>query len=179
MDAGFLQGKRRLLIIGSSGSGKSTLARALGEALALPVVHLDKLYWTPGWVARPREEFDALLAAELEKDAWIMDGNFHRTLPLRLARADGVVRFQYSRPVCAWGVLKRVATTYGKVRPDMGAGCPERFDPAFLRWVWEFPQKDGARAEAVLANFPQVPVLTLRSRRAARRLLEEARHGRV
>lgn len=179
MEAGSLQGKRRILIIGSSGSGKSTLARALGEAVGLPVVHLDKLYWTPGWVNRPREEFEALLAAELAKDAWIIDGNFDRTLPRRLARADCVVRFQFSRLACEWGVFKRVVTTYGKVRPDMGEGCPERFDLEFIRWVWNFPKKDGAKAAAVLAQFPQVPVITLHSRREARQLLEEARGGRL
>lgn len=179
MEAGFLQDKRRILIIGSSGSGKSTLARQLGAALALPVVHLDQLYWTPGWVHRTREEFEALLAAELAKDAWIMDGNFNRTLPRRLARADCVVRFQFSRLACEWGVLKRVVTTYGKVRPDMGEGCPERFDPEFVRWVWNFPKQDGAAADAVLAEYPQVPVVTLRSRREARLLLEEARGGKL
>lgn len=174
-----VQRKRRILVIGSSGSGKSTLARSLGEALALPVVHLDRLYWTPGWIARPREEFDALLARELAKDAWIIDGNYGRTLETRLARADCVIRFRFSRLRCEWGVLRRVLATYGKVRPDMGEGCPERFDREFIRWIWEFPKKDGAKADAVLARTPQVPVITLRSRRQADALLREARDGRI
>ena len=71
----------RIIIIGCGGAGKSTLARKLGEVLDLPVVHLDKLFWKPGWVETSREEFDALLAMELAKDKWIMDGNFNRTMP--------------------------------------------------------------------------------------------------
>ena len=39
-----LKGKRRILVVGSSGAGKSTLARQLGQALGLPVIHLDQLY---------------------------------------------------------------------------------------------------------------------------------------
>jgi len=48
----------RIMIIGCGGSGKSTLARQLGEKLSLPVVHLDKLFWKPGWVHISQEEFD-------------------------------------------------------------------------------------------------------------------------
>ena len=55
----------RILMIGCGGAGKSTLARALGEKLGLPVVHLDKLWWTGNWENVPLEEFDARLTAAL------------------------------------------------------------------------------------------------------------------
>ena len=57
----------RILIIGCSGSGKTTLARKLGEKLKLPVVHLDRLWWTGNWENVTREEFDARFSEELEK----------------------------------------------------------------------------------------------------------------
>ena len=56
---------RRVLVLGCPGAGKSTLARSLGEALSLPVVHLDKLWWKSGWINRTEGEFDALLDAVL------------------------------------------------------------------------------------------------------------------
>ena len=87
----------RIVIIGCGGAGKSTLARQLGEKLRIPVVHLDKLFWRPGWVQVPKEEFDALLRAELAKEKWIMDGNFDRTIPERLARCDTVIYLDFSR----------------------------------------------------------------------------------
>ena len=176
-----LKGKRRILVVGSSGAGKSTLARQLGQALGLPVVHLDQLYWTPGWEARSHGEFDALLAEALAGDAWIIDGNYQRTLETRLARADCVVWLRFPRVVCEWGVLKRVLSTRGKTRPDMAPGCPERLDWEFLRWVWDFPKQDGARVKEILARHPEVPVITLENGRRRNRLLREVREnsGRV
>ena len=54
------RGMRRALVIGSGGAGKSTLARELGARAGLPVVHLDRLYWRPGWTKTPmaRPEVD-------------------------------------------------------------------------------------------------------------------------
>ena len=75
---------QRILIIGCPGSGKSTLARRLSAQTGLPIVHLDALYWLPGWVERSREDFDALLQDKLEKPRWIIDGNYTRTLAMRL-----------------------------------------------------------------------------------------------
>lgn len=177
--AGVLEGRRRILIIGSSGAGKSTLARALGQAAGLPVVHLDKLWWLPGWQNRSKEEFDALLGEELEKDAWIIDGNYDRTLETRLRRADCVIRLAPPRLTCVAGVLGRIWRNRGRTRPDMGEGCPERVDWAFLRWVWHFPEEEGARAQRILARWPQVPVITLRSRRAVNKLLREVCNGHI
>ncbi len=129
---------QRIIIIGCSGSGKSTLARKLAEATGLPLVHLDQLWWRENWQHISREEFDMLLRAEVEKDRWIIDGNFDRTMDIRMAKCDAVIFFDLPRIVCVTSVIKRVITSYGRSRPDMGAGCPERFDLSFLKFVWNF-----------------------------------------
>ena len=163
---------QRIMIIGSGGAGKSTLARQLGEKLDLPVVHLDQLFWKPGWVEEPREVFDEELAKELEKPAWIMDGNFNRTISQRMARCDTVIYLDFDRVTCLLSVLKRVITSYGKTRPDMAAGCPERLDWEFLKWVWNF-NKDGKRERyyRLLNEAKDVQTIVLKNRRMVKRFL--------
>ena len=132
---------KRIMIIGCGGSGKSTLARQLGQKLEIPVIHLDQLFWTPGWVSVSREEFDRLHEAALAEDQWIMDGNFDRTIPRRLQRCDTVIYLDYSRFTCIWGWLRRVIKHHGKARPDMAPGCGEWLDPEFFQWLWNFNKK--------------------------------------
>ena len=129
---------RRVLVLGCPGAGKSTLARSLGEALSLPVVHLDKLWWKSGWVNRTEGEFDALLDAVLLGEEWVIDGNYLRTLPRRLERCDAVVLLDSPRRVGLLRALRRMLSWRGRTRPDMAAGCPERLDGEFVRWIWEF-----------------------------------------
>lgn len=129
---------KRVIVIGCSGSGKSTLSRKLSEKTNLPVVHLDKLFWSEGWVNIPREKFNTLLRGELKKDKWIIDGNYDRTLEERVNRCDTVIYLDYPRRTCFLGVFKRVLLNYGKVRPDMAEGCPEKIDLEFLQWIWNF-----------------------------------------
>ena len=162
----------RIIIIGCGGAGKSTLARKLGEVLDLPVVHLDKLFWKPGWVETSHEEFDALLAQELAKDKWIMDGNFNRTMPERIKRCDTIIYLDFSRLACLLGVLKRVITTYGKVRPDMGEGCPERIDLEFLKWVWNFNKNKRESYYKLLNEAENVETIVLKNRRAVKLFLK-------
>ena len=163
---------QRILIIGCSGAGKSTLARALGEKTGLPVVHLDSLFWEPGWVESSKEVFDARLMAELEKPVWIIDGNYARTLPVRLQKCDAVIYLDFPRWLCIFGVLKRVLTTYGTVRPDMPEGCPERFDWEFLKWVWNFNARNREKMFAQLQTLPPERLILLRNRREVRNFLK-------
>ena len=162
----------RIIIIGCGGAGKSTLARKLGEVLDLPVVHLDKLFWKPGWVETSHEEFDALLAKELAKDQWIMDGNFNRTMPERMKRCDTIIYLDFSRCACLMGVLKRIITTYGTVRPDMGEGCPERIDLEFLKWVWNFNKNKRESYYKLLNEAENVETIVLKNRRAVKKFLK-------
>ena len=163
---------KRIIIIGCGGAGKSTLARQLGEKLGLPVVHLDKLFWKPGWVQVSQEEFDDLHRMELAKDRWIMDGNFNRTMPERIARCDTIIYLDFSRFACLRGVLKRVLTTYGTVRPDMGEGCPERIDWEFLKWVWNFNKNKRQRYYQLLNELTHAETIVLKNRRAVKRFLD-------
>ncbi len=163
----------RILIIGICGSGKSTLARALREKTGLPLVHLDALFWLPGWVERDKAEFDALLLAELEKPRWIIDGNYSRTLPLRLKYCDAVIWLDYNRFTALMGVARRVLTQRGRTRADMGAGCPERFDWAFMKYVWGFNKKNRGKMEQMLAGLNGVAVHRMKNRWQLRQLLRE------
>ena len=163
---------QRILLIGCGGSGKSTLARKLGEAASLPVVHLDRLLWLPGWQKRPREEFDALLTLELQKSEWIIDGNFDRTIPLRLTYCDAVIFLDLPRIVCLLSVIKRILFNLGRTRPDMGEGCPEKFNLSFLKWVWTFNDQKREKYLSLL-NSSGKPFYRIRSRRELPALIQK------
>ena len=140
---------KRILIIGSPGSGKSTLARKLSEKLGIPCVYLDRLFWKADWVQTPRDEFDKILKEELEKDCWIIDGNYKRTLEMRLKYADTVIWLDYPRIICLWRVWNR----QGKPRPDMTENCIEKKDQAFfefLKYIWTFKKEQNNKIETFL-----------------------------
>ena len=163
----------RIMIIGCGGAGKSTLARQLGEKLNLPVVHLDKLFWLPGWEHISRAEFDRLHLEMLKKETWILDGNYDRTMAERAKYCDTIIYLDFSRFACLLGVAKRIMTTYGKVRPDMGAGCPERFDWEFLKWVWDFNKNNREKIYRLLNEAEGKETIVLKNRRAVRKFLKQ------
>ena len=137
----------------------------------MPVVHLDQLFWHPGWVESTKDEIDAKILEELGKPRWIMDGNYNRTLPLRLEKCDTVIYLDFSRFACLLGVLKRVLTTYGTVRPDMAEGCPERFDLEFLQWVWNFNKNHREKYYRLLNETEGIEKIVLKNRRMVKRFL--------
>ncbi len=86
---------QRVLVIGCSGAGKSPLARQLHERTGLPLIHLDRLFWKPGWEQSDIGEFRDRCRALCDKDEWIMDGSYFSNLSLRLLRADTVFYLDY------------------------------------------------------------------------------------
>ena len=128
----------RILILGCCGAGKSTFARALHKKSGLEVIHLDQLYWKPNWTETEPEEWAAIIENEVKKSTWIMDGNYGGTMDIRIATADTIIYLDYSTAKCLFRVCKRIIKHHGKTRPDMTAGCPERFDLEFLHYVAVF-----------------------------------------
>lgn len=54
----------KIMVIGYSGSGKSTLSQYLGKKYGIPVLHLDRMFWLPGWKALPREEMREMVTRD-------------------------------------------------------------------------------------------------------------------
>ena len=144
---------QRVVVIGSSGAGKSTFARKLGAVTGLPVTHIDQLFWQPGWALTPKAVYLQKLADVVARDRWIIEGVNESTLDLRFPRTDLVVWLQRGRIACLWRVARRVAGTYGRVRPDMAPGCPEGLpDWGFLEYIWTYPQRIAPRIEEAIGR---------------------------
>lgn len=156
----------RVLLIGGPGGGKSTLARTLGATLNLPVVHLDQIWWMPGWVELGIEAFLPKLDAVLAGERWIIDGNYTQTLERRIPRADTVVWIDQPRHLCFRRALWRAMTQLGRAREDMAPGCPERIDLEFFRYIWTFKEeRDAEIAHALDARGRHARLVRLRSDR--------------
>lgn len=164
---------RRVLVIGSSGAGKSVLAARMAKRTGLPLVHLDAIYWKPGWTKTPRDAWTRIVDELLARDAWIMDGNYAGTLDRRLAACDTVVFLDLPRAVCLWRALRRRVVHHRRARPDMTPGCDERLTPDFIRWIWQYPVK---RRPGVLARLralrPDQRAVILRSTREVEAFLD-------
>lgn len=163
----------RVAIIGPGGAGKSTLARRLGESTGLPVIHLDREHWRPGWVEPPRDEWSARVLQLAGGERWIIDGNYGGTMEPRLARADTIVFLDFPRWRCIYRVIKRRIVYRDRPRPDMAAGCEEKLDLKFLRWIWDYPatRRPGILALLRAARAEGKTVVVLRDPRALERWL--------
>ncbi len=106
---------QRVLVIGCPGAGKSTFSRKLRDATGLPLFYLDRIWHRPDRTTVPREVFDKKLREILAKETWILDGNYQRTMGMRLARCDTVFFLDYPPEVCLDGAQARV----GQPREDM------------------------------------------------------------
>ena len=105
---------QRIAIVGCSGAGKSTLARRIGARLDLPVIHIDTLFWRPGWTQADTAEFQAAANAAAAGEQWVIDGNFDRTGRLRFERAELIVWLEPPMLLCLWRAVWRALTGFGR-----------------------------------------------------------------
>ena len=165
---------RKILVIGSGGSGKSTFATRLGALLNLEVIHLDKLFWRPGWTKPAPEEWLETVTDLIDRDSWILDGNYSGTLDLRVQKCDTVVFLDLSRWLCLWRIVTRVLRYRKEHRPDMAEGCPEKLDVEFVLWVWNYSRRTKPKIVKLLRqNCEGKEIVWLRSRAEVEKFLAQ------
>jgi adenylate kinase family enzyme len=100
---------KRVVILGPGGSGKSTLAARLGKSTGLPVIELDKIFWRPGFLPTPCDQWVELQQRLVEKDRWIIDGDLgpYDDVEVRFRAADTIILLDFSLVRCAWRALRR------------------------------------------------------------------------
>ena len=125
----------KIIVIGSPGAGKSTFSRALRDRTGLPLFYLDQIWHRPDRTNISREEFDAALEGILKLDRWIIDGNYIRTMEMRLRACDTVFLLDLPVETCLEGVESRIGTE----REDM-PWVETEFDPEFRQWILDFPK---------------------------------------
>lgn len=132
----------RIAVLGYSGSGKSTLAMALAKKYGVPLLHIDRAYWLPGWKERSREERQAIIQEFMDtNDSWVIDGNYRSPGCLyarRMAEADRIIFLDFGRAACFSRAVKRAIQYHGRERASIGEGCPEKMDLEFAKWIlWD------------------------------------------
>lgn len=138
----------KAIIIGSPGAGKSTFARKLRDAAHLPLYYLDMLWHKPDQTTISVEEFDAGLLKLLKKDRWIIDGNYLRTLEVRLQACDTVFLLDYPVENCLHGAKSRI----GIMREDL-PWLETQLDEEFKQWILDFPKDQLPRIYELLNKY--------------------------
>ena len=131
-----LETMQKAIIIGCPGSGKTTFAEKLNKATGLPLFYLDAIWHKPDRTHISREEYDERVAEILKLDAWIIDGNYSRTIEVRLQNCDTVFLFDLPTEVCIEGATARL----GKARYDM-PWIDTTLDPNLKKEIEGFAEK--------------------------------------
>ena len=168
---------RRILVLGASGNGKTTVACTLAARLGVPHVELDALHHGPNWSEPPADEFRRRVAAALDGDGWVADGDYSSKLgDLVLERADTVVWLDQPLPLILWRLWRR---TYRRIRrrEELWSGNRESWRGAFWGreslFVWTIRSHFRKRRTLPerFARHPHLEVVRLRSPRAVERYL--------
>lgn len=127
----------KIIVIGCPGSGKSTFSQMLNKVLNIPLFHLDMLYHNADGTHISKEQLEEKLKKIFkENEKWIIDGNYQRTLEMRIKECDTVFLLDYPIEVCLAGAESRV----GKKRDDL-PWVEEILDEEFKQGILNFSKE--------------------------------------
>ena len=153
---------KKVIVIGCPGSGKSTVSRALHNKTGIPLYHLDMMYWNADKTTVEKSVFLERLSDVLEKDEWIIDGNYSSTMELRMAACDTVIFLDYPLDVCLGGIKER----RGKPRSDMPWIETEE-DAEFIEFIKNYNEQQKPKVLELLKKYSDKNIIILESREQA------------
>ena len=159
---------KKVIVIGCPGSGKSTFSRALHDITKIPLYHLDMMYWNADKTTVEKSLFRQRLADTLEKDEWIIDGNYASTMELRLAACDTVIFLDYPLEICLNGIKER----RGKPRSDIPWTETEE-DAEFIDFIKSYNEQQRPRVFELFEKYKDKNIVIFTSREQADAFLTE------
>ena len=164
----------RICIIGPPASGKSTLAKKLGQILAYPVLYLDQIAHQPGtqWIRRPLEETIQKHDRFIRQKTWIVEGNYSRMMPQRLARADMVIFLHFNRFGCAYRCIRR-SLKKDQNRAGMLAGATDAVNWKMIKYILLKQPSKKKNYISLLKEYPHLTILHIHSFQQTDRLISD------
>ena len=153
---------KKVIVIGCPGSGKSTVSRALHNKTGIPLYHLDMMYWNADKTTVEKSVFFERLSSVLEKDEWIIDGNYGSTMELRMAACDTVIFLDYPLDICLDGIKER----RGKPRSDMPWIETEE-DAEFIEFIKNYNEQQKPKVLELFKKYSGKNIIILESREQA------------
>ncbi len=172
---------KRINVVGTSGSGKSTFARELAHLLQFDYVEMDELYWKDNWVESNDEELTLAIEKALNKEKWVLDGNYNRMQSIKWKKIDTLIWLDYPFYIVFFRVVKRALIRSVTRKKLWNTNNFETFSKLFSKnsivlWmITSYPQMK-KRYLAIFENsniLPNVKKIRLTSPQMAKRFLEE------
>ena len=157
---------RKIIVIGCPGSGKSTFSRELHDKTKISLYHLDMLFWNADKTTVEKSVFLERLNELLDKDEWILDGNFNSTMELRMSRCDTVIFLDFPPDICLEGVRAR----RGKPRLDIPWIETEE-DVEFMDYIRNFNEQRRPQILELLEKYKDKKIITFTSREGIEKFL--------
>ena len=158
---------KKVIIIGCCGSGKSTFARHLHACTGSPLFHLDQLNWNENKTTVEKEVFLKRVQDVIQKDSWIIDGNYGSSIEMRMQACDTVFFLDYPVDICIQGIHERV----GKVRTDI-PWVEDEVDEDLIEFVRNYEKEDRPEILELLSKYKEKDIHIFRNRKDAKIYLE-------
>ena len=156
--------KKKIIVIGCPGSGKSTFSKALHERTGIPLYHLDMMYWNADRTIVDKAVFRKQLTDTIQKDEWIIDGNYSSTMELRLQACDTVIFLDYPLDVCLEGIRER----RGKMRSDMPwIEKEDEEDEEFIEFIKNYNTQSRPEVMELLGRYSDKDIYIFKDRNGA------------
>ena len=178
---------KRINIVGTSSSGKTTFSKSLSAVLGIDYIEMDAIFWGPNWYWPSDEEFFSDLKEVLkEKDAWILDGNYIRTIPIKWEKVELVIWLDYSFIRTLLQALQRtIKRSFTKEELWVGTGNRDSFIKSFfskdsiILWTIKTHKKVSCKYEKFMndENYSGLKFLRLRSPAESKKLLKHLNHN--
>ena len=159
---------KKIIVIGCPGSGKSTFSKELHKKIDIPLFHLDMMYWNEDKTTVDKEIFLEQLNNTLQKEAWIIDGNYSSTMELRLQACDTVFFLDYPLSWCLDGIKSRK----GKPRTDL-PWIEAEDDAEFLEFIKNYNSVSRPTVLKLLEKYSSKNIFIFRERNEAAEFLDK------
>jgi len=142
----------------------------LRDKTGLPLYYLDMIKHKADRTVISPEEFDSKLMEILREEEWIIDGNYQRTLEVRMKECDTIILFDLPTEICIDGAKARI----GIEREDLPWIETEKtLNDGFEKFIEDFAAIQLPKIYELLEKYKDKKIVVFKSREEANLYIKE------